>query len=386
MRLLRSTPLAFSLGCLAVSTAISGTLSGRFAAICTALMLASNSVFNQLSVSPFAEIPATFGVLLAALIAIRAQPTTRSGLAVGVALGLGCMARYQSLAFIVPFGIWMLLSGSRARLTGFVGGLLACGALQGLLDILAYGAPFHSLIQSAAYNVTTDEAASFYGAEPPWWYAETVGDWLGYASLALAILGSVMAVRGNRRREWSLVLPLAAVMLIWLSAIAHKEPRFTSQVTPFLIIAAGHGASAILQGHSRLGPYAAIAAIVVATVPGYWQSLSLDLTFNPGFVEAPKLVAAQRPGAVLGTIPWFVARPYTHNRIELVRADVDLWDDPGQMSAVIERADYLLLREYDFAADRAIDRMINSQFRTIETYPEQVILLEKRPASTPRGR
>jgi len=348
--------------------------------------LTSSPVFNQLSVSPFAEIPATFGVLLAALIAIRAQPTTRSGLAVGVALGLGCMARYQSLAFIVPFGLWILLSDSRARLTGFVGGLLACGAVQGLLDILAYGAPFHSLIQSAAYNVTSDEAASFYGAEPPWWYVETVGDWLGYATIALALLGSAMAVRGLRRREWSLVLALAAVMLIWLSAIAHKEPRFTSQIAPFLIIAAGHGASAILRGHSRLGRYAAIAAIVVATVPGYWQSISLDLTFNPGFVEGPKMVAAQRPGAVLGTIPWFVARPYTHNRIELVRADVDLWDDPGEMSSVLERADYLLLREYDFAADRAIDRMINSQFRTIETYPEQVTLLEKRPASIPRGR
>jgi hypothetical protein len=378
VQLLRATPLAFSLGCIAVSSAIANVLSGRAAALTAALLLTANPVFNQLSVSPFAEIPATFGVLCATLIAIRARPNAATGIAAGLALGLACMARYQSLAFIPPFALWILLSRRYRCLGGFVVGITACIVLQAALDWLAYGAVFHSLIQSAAYNVTTDEAASFYGAEPFGWYVATVGNWLGYLPTVLALVGVAVSWRSLRRFDWTLVLCLAVVMLLWLSAIAHKELRFTSQLIPFLAIAAGHGVCALAQLRRPLGSVLATLAICLATVLGIRQSLTLDLIFNPGFVEGPKLVAAERPAAVLGTIPWFIARPYTYGRIELIRADVDAWPDRAYIESVIERADYLLLREYDFASDRAIARLVDNQFRTLETYPDQVVLLERR--------
>jgi hypothetical protein len=386
VRLLRCIPLAFAIGCLWMCAAIGHTLSGRIGAMFAALILAANPIFNQLSVSPFAEIPATFGVLCAVLVAIRTRPSFLSGGLAGVALGLACMARYQSLAFIAPFALWMLLGRRLPRLAGFIAGLLACVAFQAALDELAYGAPFHSLIQSATYNVMTDEAANFYGAQPFNWYLESVGEWLGYPALALALLGSVFALTGRLRWQWLLVLGLVVTMLLWLSAIAHKELRFTSQLTPFLAIAAGHGASSVARIRPRLGTMAVVPLIGLVVIPGIGKSLSLDLSFNPGFVEGPKLVAAEHPGAVLGTIPWFVARPYTHNRIELVRADVDRWHDREYMTRVLERSDYLLLREYDFATDRVIQRLVDSQYRTMETYPDQVVLLEKRRGSAPRGR
>jgi hypothetical protein len=386
VRLLRCVPLVFSLGSLWICAAIAHTLSNRIGAIVAALILAANPTFNQLSVSPFAEVPATFGVLCAVLVAIRTRPSFWSGGLAGTALGLACMARYQSLAFIGPFGLWMLLGRRLPRLTGFIAGLLACVAFQAALDDLAYGAPFHSLIQSAAYNVTTDEAASFYGAQPFIWYLQSVGEWLGYPTLALAVVGGVLAVAGHLRWQWLLVLGLTVTMLLWLSAIGHKELRFTSQLTPFLAIAAGHGASSVARIGPRLGRIAVVPLVGLAAIPGIVHSLSLNLTFNPGFVEGPKMVAAEHSGAVLGTIPWFIARPYVHNRIELVRADVDRWHDREYMTQVLERSDYLLLREYDFATDRTIQRLVDRQYRTVETYPEQVVLLEKRSGSTPRGR
>jgi hypothetical protein len=378
VQLLRATPLAFSLGCIVVSSAIAYELSGRVAAVTAAFLLTSNPVSNQLSISPFAEIPATFGVLCATLIAIRARPSAATGMAAGLALGLACMARYQSLAFIAPFAVWMVFSRRHRRLGGFVVGISACIVLQAALDWLAYGAAFHSLIQSAVYNVTTDEAASFYGAEPLDWYVATVGDWLGYLPAGLAVVGMALSWRGVRRFDWALALGLVAVMLLWLSAIAHKESRFTSQIVPFLAIAVGHAAFTMTRLWPPLGSIVATLVICLAAIPGIRQSLTLDVVFNPGFVEGPKLVAAERPGAVLGTIPWFVARPYTHDRITLIRADVDAWADRAYMESVIERADYLLLREYDFATDRAIARLVDGQFRTLETYPEQVVLLERR--------
>jgi hypothetical protein len=378
VQLLRATPLAFSVGCIAVSAAIAHLLSGRVAAVTTALLLTANPVFNQLSVSPFAEIPATFGVLCATLIAIRARPNTAAGIGAGLALGLACMARYQSLAFIAPFALWLVLSRHRLRPGGFVVGISLCIVLQAALDWLAYGAAFHSLIQSAAYNVTTDEAASFYGAEPFGWYIATIGNWLGYLPAILSLVGVAALWKSSRRFAWMLVLGLAVVMLLWLSAIAHKEARFTSQVVPFLAVAAGHGAALIARFRRPLGPILTTLALCLSIGFGIRQSLTLDLIFNPGFVEGPKLVAAERPGAVLGTIPWFIARPYTYGRIELIRADVDAWADRAYMESVIERADYILLREYDFASDRAIARLVDSQFRTRETYPEQVVLLERR--------
>ena len=104
----------------------------------------------------------------------------------------------------------------------------------------------------------------------------------------------------------------------------------------------------------------------------------MDLSHNPGFVLGVKRVAENQPGAVLGSIPWFIARPYTYGKINLIRADVDRWSDREYMAEVIARADYILLREYDFNADRTIQRQIDGQFRTIETYPEQVVLLQNR--------
>lgn len=383
VRLLRLTPLVFSLATILIGASIARHISGQIASIACALVLVGNVTVNQLSVSPFAEVPATFFILLSAFIVLRGRPSLTTGLLAGLALGVGCMARYQSLAFIAPFGLWALLRDRGRLLPGFMTALVLCGGLQALLDQLAYGAPFHSLLQSAAYNVTTDEAAAFYGAEPPSWYLTSVGEWLGYPTLILALLGAAGGLRTGPRWSWGLVLGLAVTMLIWLSLIAHKELRFTSQITPFLAIAAGHGVAMIAGAGRPAGAIVAAGAIAAASVPGIIQSISLDLTFNPGFVLGPQRVAAERPGAVLGTIPWFIARPYTHGKIELVRADVDRWSDREYMAEVLGRADYILLREYDFLADRTIQRIVDSQFRTIETYPEQVVLLQHRRLQEP---
>ncbi|MFN0071346.1 MAG: hypothetical protein ACKVVP_07635 [Chloroflexota bacterium] len=384
VRLLRLAPLLFSLGCIAVGASIARTLSGRLGAVVTAFVLATNSIFNQLSVAPFAEIPATFGVLCAALIAIRGGISIRSGLMCAIALGLACMARYQSLAFIAPFGLWMLLTRRPRRLIGFIGGLVGCTAMQAGLDLIAYGAPFHSLIQSATYNVTSDEAASFYGSDPFIWYIQTVGEWFGYPALVLAAIGSFIGLRSASRGSWALILGLALTMIFWLSAIAHKEPRFTSQIAPFLAIGAGHGAWYLIHNRPAWTQLIGILAIAGATLPGIWQTMLLNLTFNPGFVDGPKRVSNDHPGAVLGTIPWFIARPYTFGRIQLVRADVDRWSDRAYMAEIVEQSDYILLREYDFASDRFIQRLVDSKFRTIERYPDQVVLLQNRQRAEPR--
>ena len=167
-------------------------------------------------------------------------------------------------------------------------------------------------------------------------------------------------------------------MLLWLSALGHKELRFAVQVVPFGMLFAGNGVALLWSLASRTGPCVAGAALSIALGLSLWRTTELPLQFNIGFVDGPKAVAAARPGATLATIPWFIARPYTDGKIVLVRGDVDRWRDKDAITRVFNEADYILLREYDFATDRTIQRLVDSQFRTIESYPDQLVLLENR--------
>ena len=176
---------------------------GPIAGISAALLLTASAGFNSLSVSTFAEVPSTAGVLAAVLIAIRARSGWRAWLGCGLILGMSVMIRYQTLAFVPAFGLWLLIRHRARGVVGFGGGRHLAALIQAGLDQLAYGSPFHSLIESAKYNVTTDEASQFYGSEPATWYILSIGDWLGYVVLALAALGVVRALRERSSATWS---------------------------------------------------------------------------------------------------------------------------------------------------------------------------------------
>jgi hypothetical protein len=176
------------------------------------------------------------------------------------------MIRYQAIFYLPPVGLFVALialvraaGGPVDRLRalfdprtwpgalvfGFGGGLLLAIILQGLIELLAYGRPFHSLLASFEYNVTSGLAPVEFGEEPFDWFVRQTGSWLGLMTAALATIGLLALVRGPAVAGWRLIAMAGLTMLLALSALPHKEERFMSQVVPLLALLAAQGAATI---------------------------------------------------------------------------------------------------------------------------------------------
>jgi len=408
VRALRLVSVVFSLGAVWLVYQIGRRLGGEVVGLVSGLLVAVNPVFNELSVSTFAEVPSTFFVLLALRCLLHTTP--RRWLFGGLAMGAACMIRYQAIAFVAPIGVWALLTETRAErrerraesgrptplswlvspLSFLVAGLAVAVLAQALIEIVAYGRPFHSLLVSFDYNVTSGLAPLEFGAEPFEWYALRVDEWFGLFPLALVLLGWPNLVRGPRVWGWRLIGLAAVAMFLVLSALPHKELRFMAQVSPLLALFAGGGAGRLcawLGGCSseRATRAGAIlgAIVLLAAGPLLVASLRLDLSANVAYTDGPKRAAEIKPGGVLGTIPWFVPRPYTGTRLTLERMDRRIWEDRDRVAQTIEQSDFLLFPEYWLLEDRYVDRLVDARFRTIESYDNGVVLLQSKRLAEP---
>ena len=392
-----------------------GRLGGEVIGLTAGLLVAANPVFNRLSVSTFAEVPSTFFVLLAVWLLIR----PRQGAALldmtvlaGLAFGLGCMIRYQAIAYVAPFGLWLLvrdvwrlqlarwpaaLVDRRSRSLRFGLGLAAAAFVQAVVETVAYGRPFHSLLVSFQYNVTSGLAPVEFGSEPFEWFLLQSRSWFGSLPALLALIGLLAMVRGPRVAEWRLVGLAAATMFLLLSALPHKEERFMTQVVPLLALFAGAGVATIASLACRLfsrsepsasRTYFAIAAFLalLAAAPLLRASWTLDVRANVAYVDGAKRAAELKPGGTLGTIPWFVPRPYTGTRLALERMDRNVWNDRERVARTIEQSDFLLFPEYWLLEDRAVDRLVEAGFRSIESYDNGVALYQSRRLDDPPRR
>jgi hypothetical protein len=396
VRLLRLVGVLFSIGAVWLVYLLGRRLGGELVGLVSGLLVAVNAEFNRVSVSTFAEVPSTFFVLLALWCLIERTPR-RSFLA-GLALGAACMIRYQAIAFVAPIGLWTLACArrteSQSSVLRFAVGLGLAALAQAAIEVVAYGRPFHSLLVSFEYNVTSGLAPIEFGSEPFEWYGTRAPEWFGVVPLALALLGVPALGRGPQSASWRLVGLAAVTMSLVLSALPHKELRFMAQVVPLLALFAGAGLARVVtwlgQWHgfrSEKAPRAIRGALVLAAVgPLLWASLRLDLAANVAYVDGPKRAAEIKPGGILGTIPWFVPRPYTGTRLTLERMDRKVWDDRDRVTSAIEQSDFLLFPEYWLLEDRYVRRLVDAGFRTLESYENGVVLLQSKRLDEPTRR
>ena len=138
----------------------------------------------------------------------------------------------------------------------------------------------------------------------------------------------------------------------------------------------------IVGGLARaaVGPAILVASglAVAAALPLLWASAQLDLDGDVAYVDGPKRAAALRPGGTMGTIPWFVPRPYTGSRLTLERMDRKIWDDREHVARTVAQSDFLLFPEYWLLEDREVRRLVDANYRTLESYDNGVVLLQNR--------
>jgi hypothetical protein len=414
VRALRLVSVLFGVGVVGLTYLLGRQLGGELVGLGAGLLVAVNPIVNRLSVSTFAEVPSTFFILLGLWLLVRtlkAQAASARWLALGagLALGLGCMIRYQAIFYLPPIGLWVAATalarapgspGQRLRvaltpgtwsgalLLGAGAGLLLAIVLQGVIEWAAYGRPFHSLLASYEYNVTSGLAPVEFGEEPFDWFFRQAPSWLGIVSAALAGVGLSALVRGPAVAGWRLVALAGLTMLLALSALPHKEERFMSQVVPLLALLAAQGAVMVggIVRRAGWGSLLALFPLLVAAGPMLAASWTLDLESNVGYVLGVKRAAELRPGSTLGTVPWLIARPYAGTRLTLERMDRNVWSRREEAARTIEQSDFLLFPEYWLIEDREIDKLVDARFRSIDGYDDGVVLYQRRGLEEPNRR
>jgi hypothetical protein len=174
--------------------------------------------------------PVSTVLVLLAYIFLRYESAGRLALAAGL-LALAASFRFSEIVFAVPAALELTSRGSYAKTSAFCGMTVAFLALLlAIPDFYYWGAPFHSA--QAATTFTFVNRLSSRGYQPWFWYLSAVNQWTTVTVFCLACIG------GARRRR---LLLWAAVPLLLLSVLPHKEARYAIPVLPFVALLAATG-------------------------------------------------------------------------------------------------------------------------------------------------
>ena len=329
----------------------------------TALIAAALLAVSHLHIaSGSTELPRTVATafLVPALWVLRTPTLATCGLA-GLLLGVGASLRFGEVVFAVPAVLSVLDAGGhdaarapfRARVTGAATMLAVMTATIlaaiGLSDALYWGRPFHSLLSIVDYTLV--KRLSSGGFQPPWYYVTHITDWSNVLLVVLACLawGPV----GRRALLW------AALPLIVLSVLPHKEARYAIATIPFWALAAASTLRAwIADGEVRapqpmrfrvgaLG-VAIVVAAAVAFDAGKWRFVRSEAAVRLGWAMRDSGTA----GIAAEQLWRFGGRLYLDTAAPLIDLDPQE-SDPDRLRQALSRPDvhWAALRLRPFPAD-----------------------------------
>jgi GPI mannosyltransferase 3 len=166
-----------------------------------------------------------------------------------VALGLSVVARSFPVPAVLGALAWLAACRRWRALLLTVAGGAVVAALLAALDAWSWGAPFHSLLAWARFNVLSDGAVRAFGAKPPRFYLPLL---LGFVPPWVWLLlgyGPLRPAPGRPRVGLALAMALAA--LVALLSTAHKEERFLYPVVVLLVLGAAPALGRLLEALPR---------------------------------------------------------------------------------------------------------------------------------------
>jgi hypothetical protein len=264
-------------------------------------------------------LPATLG--LALLLPREAPPRDR---ALGAALlGVAVLFRLQNAVFAVA-ALAVLLWRRRPadiRVAGIALGVAA--AAYGLLDLVAWGAPFRSVPLYITTNLGRLDLTATFGSAAvttlPEWYYPPADFYL--RSLVTAIGPAIVVAAALAAIAWKRATDLWVVALAFFfvhSAAPHKELRYILPALPLVGALAGIGideAPRLLRGRAWIAA-AAAAVLVVASAAS--AVTFRGLTFRALGVQGDRLAA----NAQEQLRPWKTP-------------DASAYDDPGSVNRLL---------------------------------------------------
>ncbi len=257
--LARGLAVVIDVACVMLAARIAAHAAGRWAAICTVLVMSLLPGQVVIGAQPLIDVPAAACLLWAcerAFACDRIDP--RRAVWLGVALGATTALRIQLLPAVAAVLIalaWVvrprrkLDRGSWLRIAIGFGAVVAA---SGALDWATWGSPFHSTLEYLRFNL--DEGQTAMGVMPASRYWDHF--WVSMGLAAPLILG--LAIVGAWRRR-ALALVFLAV-LVPHQLVPYKVWRFLHPAVVMLLLLAVLGAFAVVaalnERDRRLGAVA----------------------------------------------------------------------------------------------------------------------------------
>ena len=347
----RGLVYAYALGVVTVLYLLARDLFGRGTAVLAALLLAVSPGFVISSHYLKVDVPMTFWLLLACLLACRLVAGTSSRVwALGLATGLAASTKYGAALFVVPGAVAVAIAPirDRARAMAVFAGLVAVGFLAGTpYALLDPGGLYEAL--RVDVELRDPDPFILEGPLPPVDYAVNV---LPYALtvpvLLLAVAGLVLAVRRHARP----LLPVLLFLVLYAGLLSVDRAPYVRATAPVLPFAALFAAYALtrLWGRRALR-FAAIAGS--AAVVGYAFTFSLAYVQAFGAVD-PRVRAAMwieeqvpRDAVIATSSAHYLELP----KLWMIgRRGTEVAFDPGALESL--EPDYLIVSDMHEAVGR----------------------------------
>jgi phosphatidylinositol glycan class B len=180
----------------------------------------------------------------------------------GLAIGMGCLLRYQNGLFAVVFPAALLLQRRRREALAFCLAGAGVSLFGGLLDWITWGSPFHSLLTYVDFNLILGGASDF-GVEPFSFYFTTLWSSVGPMLVPLVAACCIGAAAEPM---------LGGALTIYLLAhcvLPHKELRFLVPCLPLFATLTGIGVERVLRRVPRVMLAASAATTALSAAFGY---------------------------------------------------------------------------------------------------------------------
>jgi hypothetical protein len=228
----------------------------------------------------------------------------------GAALALAVALRLH-LAPAVLAAAGVAAGRDPGRWKALAAGAVPVAATAGLLDLVTWGAPFHSYLTTVRVNVL-EGRSRLYGTGP--WHAYATMLWNAWSWWLPVLVG--LAAAGARRRPGAAVAAL--VVLVVHSAFAHKEYRFLYPAVALSVVLAAAGTADAVswisaRARARAWPFALAAALLWAGASVALGARSGDFARGRAGLEATVQAGRRNPcGLALVGQHWASTGGYAH--------------------------------------------------------------------------